>query len=125
MHTKSLISGLFLGATAGLWACKARDSTSAPEAQQFARRILGPAEAYHHVDGKAEVLNASMTARRAHAWQVAEEALRPVAVDLAASGGSGQRTVASWQTWYDRTEFRRLFGILYRCYLDNDERLAF
>ena len=113
--------------------CRPRQESSDPSAQQFARRILGPAVDYQSIPAKADELNGSVALRRAHAWAVVEEALRPVEVNLDqaaatesdAQSAFGGRRLANWQTWYDRTEFHRLFEILYRCKMTTEERRAF
>lgn len=123
-----MIHGRFM--TPAIWAfalisfvgCRQRSEASDPKAQQFARKILGPAADYRAIEAKADQLNQSMVQRREHAWKVVAEAMRPVEVDL---GEFGPRTLASWQTWYDRTEFKRLFEILYRCELTSRERELF
>lgn len=123
MLPKILHARIWAFAIISLVGCRQRSEGSDPSAQQFARRILGNGVDYRSAEMKAAELKESVAKRRAAAWKVVEETLKPTEIDLGAEFGT--RKLAAWQTWYDRTEFQRLFDVLYRCELKPEEREAF
>ncbi len=122
MLPKRLHASIWVFALISFVGCRQRTEGSEPKAQQFARRILGNGVDYKAGDVKAAEVNASVVKRRQEAWRIVEETMKPTNIDM---GEFGTRKLAAWQTWYDRTEFQRLFEVLYRCELAPEERESF
>jgi hypothetical protein len=84
------------------------------------RKVIGLAAPYAPDLGLAArdgELEASITARRAAAWQIVGRVLQPVPLGdprLAANFGGTQPVVPAWHTWYARDDFERVFKTLYR-----------
>jgi hypothetical protein len=98
-------------------ACRLGARASASTIQD--RRIIGAAAPYAPDLGlaaRAAELEASITARRAVAWQIVERVLRPVplADDRLSPALGDPPAIPAWHTWYARNDFARVFKKLYR-----------
>lgn len=82
---------------------------SAPAAAPQARKLLGVAAPYESLsltDDERQLVLMDQVVRRARAWQVVANLLKPVPL---AGGGS----VPMWATWYGTDDIQRLFHKLY------------
>jgi hypothetical protein len=105
-----LLIGCGDNVTDPLAACRLGEAQSAATVQD--RRAIGQAAPYVPdltLSARDGELAASMTARRAAAWQVVGRVVAPVAL-----AGLPDRSVPTWATWYARDDFERTFEHLYR-----------
>lgn len=80
------------------------------------RALVGQAAAYDAdptLLARQGELDASMTARRAVAWQVLARVIDPVPVAADVPDAAGDATLPRFRTWYDGADVKRLFRHLY------------
>jgi hypothetical protein len=86
------------------------------------RQIIGMADPYPAdptVNDRIDELNGSMTERRKLGWEVLGKALAPVPLkeqEIAALEAEGEITIPRFLTWYQKTEFKRMFHQLYKAH---------
>ena len=107
----------------GVGSCKTTEPLTYSKAQPQDRKILGKAHAYLPVGpDNTSILNGSMAERRKRAWEIVYEMIKPVPVDteFARKTGIEAPRLPLWQTFYESSEYLRMFESLYEALGDED-----